>query len=465
VKLSLRARLVIGLVVLAAVGVVTVEAVTYTALRTFLDDRVDTQLEAAKAPIQRILQQGNRPDLPPPRPDGTQPPAPPAVRRQDPPPGTYGERRDATGQVLASTSTGLVLLPAELPDHDVEVGGYRVHTEPIPGDQTLVVAVPVADVHATLRRLVRLEVAVTAAVLLGLTLLAWWVVQLGLRPLARMEETAEAIAEGDLARRVGDDDPRTEVGRLGRSLNAMLARIEEAFAQRQASEERLRRFLADASHELRTPLTSIRGYAELFRRGAASRPDDLAKSMRRIEDEAARMGVMVEELLLLAHFDQGRPLEREPVDLAPLAADAVDDARAANPGRTIDLDVAGPVPVAADPARLRQVLANLIGNAVRHTPVSASVSVRAGIDGEWAVLAVADTGEGLAPGDEERVFDAFYRADVARQRDTGGSGLGLAIVAAIAAAHDGTVGVTSAPGEGATFTVRLPLAPQDPNVR
>jgi two-component system OmpR family sensor kinase len=458
VRLSLRARLVVGLALLAAVGVVTVEVVTYTALRSFLDDRVERQVEAAIQPISRSLQADDRPAPPPPRRDGTQLEPPPPVRRADPPPGTYGERRNAAGEVVASTSTGLVLLPATLPDHDFETSGYRVHAEAIPGNETLVVAVPVADVHATLRRLVKLEVAVTTVVLLGLVVLAWWVVRFGLLPLERIGATAEAIADGDLTARVRDADPRTEVGRLGRSLNVMLGRIEEAFAQRQASEDRLRRFLADASHELRTPLTSIRGYAELFRRGAASRPDDLAKSMRRIEDEAARMGVMVEELLLLAHFDQGRPLDRQPVDLSPLAVDAVEDARAAHPDRAIHLVANGPVPVLADRARVQQVLVNLITNAVRHTPPDARVSVGVTARDGWAVLEVADTGPGLPPGDEGRVFEPFFRGDPARQRDTGGSGLGLAIVAAIAAAHDGTVDAGNRPEGGAVFTVALPLA-------
>jgi two-component system OmpR family sensor kinase len=449
---------VVGLALLAAIGVVTVEVVTYTALRSFLDDRVERQVDAAIRPLARALQPDDQPAPPPPRRDGTRAQQPPEVRRADPPPGTYGERRNAAGEVVASTSQGLVLLPAELPDHDFEVAGYRVHSEAIPGDQTLVVAVPVADVHATLRRLVKLEVAVTAVVLLGLVVLAWWVVRLGLLPLERMGATAEAIADGDLTARVRDADPRTEVGRLGRSLNVMLGRIEEAFAQRQASEDRLRRFLADASHELRTPLTSIRGYAELFRRGADRRPDDLAKSMRRIEDEAARMGVMVEELLLLAHVDQGRPLDRQPVDLSPLAADAVDDARAANPDRDIELVADGSVPVLADRARVQQVLVNLVTNAVRHTPPEAHVSVGVAARDGWAVLEVADTGPGLPPGDEGRVFEPFFRGDPARQRDTGGSGLGLAIVAAIAAAHDGVVAAGNRPGGGAVFTVSLPLA-------
>ena len=204
--------------------------------------------------------------------------------------------------------------------------------------------------------------------LLALALLAWWVVHLGLRPLEQMGETAGAIAAGDLSRRVETADERTEVGRLGLALNSMLGQIEGAFAERTASEARLRRFVADAAHELRTPLTSIRGYAELFRRGASTRPDDLAKTMRRIEEGAARMGVLVEDLLLLARLDQGRPLDREPVDLTRLTAAAVDDLRVVSPDRPVVYESNGAVVVNGDEHRLRQVLANLLENARTHTP-------------------------------------------------------------------------------------------------
>jgi two-component system OmpR family sensor kinase len=244
----------------------------------------------------------------------------------------------------------------------------------------------------------------------------------------------------------------------------MLGRIESAFAERQESEDRLRRFVADASHELRTPLTSIRGYAELFRRGAATRPDDLAKAMHRIEDEAARMGVLVEELLLLARLDQGRPVERQPVDLTALARDAVADARVVEPTRPLELDTDGPVQVTGDAVRLRQVLDNLLANVRTHTPpeTAAAVSVRA--DDGHAVLEVSDRGPGMSEDETARAFERFYRVDPSRSRHSGGVGLGLSIVSAIVTAHGGEVQVRSAPGEGATFTVTLPLegsAPQE----
>jgi two-component system OmpR family sensor kinase len=236
----------------------------------------------------------------------------------------------------------------------------------------------------------------------------------------------------------------------------MLTQIEGAFAERRASEDRLRRFLADASHELRTPLTSIRGYAELFRRGASQREEDLTKSMRRIEDEAARMGLMVEDLLLLARLDQDRPLEREPVDLTTVAADAVADARAANPDREISLEATAPVEVRGDEARLRQVAGNLLANALDHTPPGTAVTVRAAANGDHAVLEVADRGPGLSGEQAERAFEPFFRSDPSRDRTTGGAGLGLAIVAAIAKAHGGAVELRETPGGGATFEVSIP---------
>ena len=220
-----------------------------------------------------------------------------------------------------------------------------------------------------------------------------------------------------------DEDPRTEIGRLGISLNAMLAQIEQAFEERRASEDRLRRFLADASHELRTPLTSIRGYAELFRRGARQNEADLEKSMRRIEDESKRMGIMVEDLLLLARLDQDRPLERAPVDLGALAADAAQDARASHPDRSVGLRIEDAIWVLGDDARLRQVATNLLSNALVHTPPEAAVSVRVAREGDrWAVLEVADRGSGLTPEEATRVFEPFYRSDPSRDRATGGAG-------------------------------------------
>ncbi len=344
----------------------------------------------------------------------------------------------------------------------------------------LEVAVPLTETNQTLDRLLGIEVLVSVVVLAALAAASWLLIKRDLRPLETMAETADAIAAGDLSQRVEPAEPRTEVGRLGLSLNAMLVQIEEAFAERAATEDKLRRFLADASHELRTPLTSIRGYAEVFERGAKENPEDLATAMRRIEEESKRMGVMVEELLVLARLGEGRQPESAPVDLARVVSDAVADARAAAPDREISLELAGAeqageaaappageaaatespstVIVMGDDNQLRQVVANLLANAREHTPAGTPVHVSLAIADGDAVLAVADEGPGLPDGETEKVFEPFYRADPSRTRDTGGAGLGLAIVAAIVEAHGGTVTAASAPEAGATFSVRLPLA-------
>jgi two-component system OmpR family sensor kinase len=270
-----------------------------------------------------------------------------------------------------------------------------------------------------------------------------------------MTETANAIAAGDLSRRVTATDERTEVGRLGSAFNAMLEQIEDAFAKREASEERLRRFLADASHELRTPLSSIRGYAELFRLGAAEDPDELAKAMRRIEDEAERMGGLVDDLLTLARLDEVREPVRERIDLAAIAADAAEDARAAAPGRSIVLADGEVAEVLGDPDQLRQVATNLLANAISHTPPTAPIEVSVSASAEAVALRVRDHGPGLPPGAEEQVFERFWR-DERAPSGNGGTGLGLAIVAAIAHAHGGSADAANATGGGASFTVTLP---------
>jgi two-component system OmpR family sensor kinase len=271
------------------------------------------------------------------------------------------------------------------------------------------------------------------------------------RPLARIAATADAISGGDLTRRVPDRNPRTEVGRVGLALNAMLGEIQRYVDRLVESEQRMRRFLGDASHELSTPLTSIRGYSELFRSGARDRPEDLARAMSRIEAEAARMTGLVEELLLLAELDEGRPLHPARVDLATIAADAVDDARLAAPDRTIELEAAAGLYVRGEENRLRQVAANLLSNACRHTPPGTPITVIAAP----GVLEVADNGPGMDAERAARIFDRFYGD---------GSGLGLAIVASIVAAHGGTVQVTSAPGEGAKFRIELPPVPESDRI-
>jgi len=330
-------------------------------------------------------------------------------------------------------------------------GRYRVRASEeaqAPG-YVLLVAQPLRTEDSTLHRLLLVEILVTAIVLSALAASALWIIRISLRPLRRIEETAEAITAGDLSRRVEQADPQTEVGRVGAALNTMLDRIED-------SDRRLRRFVADASHELRTPLAAVRAYAELFDRGASSRPDDLERSMSGITRESERMSVLVDDLLLLARLDEGRPLERTPVDLAQLVGEAVDAARVVEPARPIDLSVE-PATVTGDEARLRQVLDNLLANARAHTPAGTPVSVELRrVDG-WAELTVADHGPGLTEEQAERVFERFYRADTSRARASGGAGLGLSIVAAVTEAHGGTAAARPTPGGGATFVVTLPL--------
>ncbi|HJR97259.1 MAG TPA: ATP-binding protein [Actinomycetota bacterium] len=454
--MSLRARLLLVTVGLVAAGLVVANVATFHFTRSFLEHRVDEQLTAARPFAATALTDGGSFGQPP-----------PGVVV---PPGTYAEFRSEQGEVVAATTFGYeeaapAPLPVDLPagGNDRTVGftvgeggtSWRALATTLPGLGTLIVAVPLTETTATLRQLLAVELVASALVLAAAIGLALWLVRLGLKPLEDMATTADAIAEGDLSRRVAPAERRTEVGRLGMALNGMLSQIEAAFEQRTNSEDRLRRFVADASHELRTPLTSIRGYAELFRRGAEARPEDLARSMAAIETEAARMGVLVDDLLLLARLDQGRPLEHERVDLGAVAGEAVGAARAIDPGRDVSLQIEGEVVVDGDAGRLRQVLDNLLDNARVHTPEGTPAHVRVDRQADDVVVSVSDEGPGLSPEARRRVFERFYRDDGARSRETGGAGLGLAIVAAIAEAHAGTVRVLEGDG-GAAFEVRLP---------
>jgi two-component system OmpR family sensor kinase len=337
----------------------------------------------------------------------------------------------------------------------------------------VLVATPLSNVDATVTHLDDLDVIVDIAVGLALLGLGYVLVRRTLRPLREIEAAAAAISAGDLTRRIPHGHPKTEIGQLSRSLNGMLGQIEAAFgaqarseAEALRSEAHMRQFAADAGHELRTPLASIRGLTELYRQGAAD-SRQLPDLMRRIEDEATRMGLLVEDLLLLARLDQQRPLAHDRVHLVALAADSITAARARTADRSIELSVerpaeAGEPVVTGDENRLRQAVDNLLTNAVRHTPTGTPITVRVRPDeqpGRYA-LDVLDTGHGLSDEDAARVFERFYRADPSRARTTAqqGSGLGLAIVAAIAQAHGGTATVRSEPGRGACFTLSLPMA-------
>jgi two-component system OmpR family sensor kinase len=356
-----------------------------------------------------------------------------------------------------------------------------------PPPAPVLVALSLDETDRIVNQLVLLEVIVAAMVLVLVALLAYVLIRSSLRPLVKVEQTAEAIAAGDLTRRVPETDPRTEVGGLAQALNVMLGQIETAFEERRLSEEsarsseaRMRRFIADASHELRTPLTSIRGFAELYRQNGGDDPE-VNRIIERIEHHATRMGLLVEDLLLLARMDQQRPVERKPVDLLALATDAVIDARVTAPDHVLRLkagaaaatgqaggvhgylpdgveddDADAPV-VLGDSIRLRQVVGNLVTNALIHTPPGTEVTVTVWTESDNAILEVADDGPGMKPDDATRVFERFYRSDPSRTRTAGGSGLGLSIVAALVRAHDGEVTLSTVDGEGATFRVRLPL--------
>lgn len=330
----------------------------------------------------------------------------------------------------------------------------------------VIIGLPLTPVDKVMEHAVLVVVGVGLLTLVLAFFIATWTVARSFRPLARVEKTAAAIAAGDLSRRVEIDNPHTEVGRLGASLNAMLAHIEASFAARAASEARMRRFAADASHELRTPLVTIRGFSELYRHGALATPEDVATAMGRIESEAKRMGSMVEDLLLLARLDEQRPLQLKPVDLQLLAHDAVVDTKASSGNRNITLigldgSSPTPAPVHGDEAKLRQVIGNLVGNALRYTPegtpIELAVGVRSSPEGTLSVIEIRDHGAGIPEAETNKIFERFYRADTSRTRETGGSGLGLAIVAAIVGSHGGSVRVKETGGGGATLVVSLPF--------
>src|SRR3954462_10061952 len=468
----LRVRLVAALCLLVAVALALTGFATTQSLHSYLVDRFDSQLQDAS-----VHGPGHGPGFRPGDSDHDGDLAGANYVQEFAADGNPGTLLSHPLSSSAPLLSGLTLtsvqahgghpftIPSVRGDH-----GWRVVARTGGNDGGFIVwATSLEDVDSTVHRLVRVEIVIGLVALIVLGGIGYFVVRNSLRPLREVESTAGAIAAGDLTRRVPDLSPRTEVGRLSQALNAMLGQIETAFtAQRESeqsareSEERMRRFAADASHELRTPLTSIRGFAELYRQGAVPDKTAVRRAMRRIEDEAARMGLLVEDLLMLARLDEQRPIERSPVDVLTIATDAVHDARAVASDHTIELEVlphsAAPV-VIGDDARLRQVVGNLVNNALIHTPPGTSVAVRVGTvdeDGRWVVLEVADTGPGLGVSDAHRVFERFYRADPSRTRASGGTGLGLSIVAALVAAHDGTVSVDTAPGAGTTFRVRLP---------
>lgn len=361
----------------------------------------------------------------------------------------------------------LSLLPGHARSRDLGVlGDYRLRAVALSNGDRVVVGLPLYPVHQTLVQLLGVELAVFAVVLLVTIAASGWLVGLSLRPLSRITSTARDVAaatltdsDAELTDRVPTPNPATEVGQLGLAFNQMLDHVEASLFTRRASEDRLRRFVADASHELRTPVATIRGHAESVRHAPDDLPDSVLQSLGRIEAEAVRMGVLVDDLLLLARLDAGRPLAKASVDLSRIAIDATNDARVAGREHRWTLDLPhDPVAVVGDDHRLREIVTNLLTNARVHTPAGTSVELALSIDASAgdAVLSVTDDGPGIPPESQPRVFERFYRADSVRAPQTGSSGLGLAIVAAVARAHGGDVSLTSRPGL-TRFTVRLPL--------
>ncbi len=463
---SLRGRLLIGVISLVVIGLLILDVATYTSLQRFLTGRVDDQLLGSHNTAISAL--GGPSEGPGPQ-TGNGLPEDTIVERVSPN-GTLVLARRL--QFAQSTSKALPVLPTTLPSANERnpaistlagtggVAQYRaaIWQEDLFQGDTVVLAIPLTDVASTLSQVLQVELFITIGVVAAMAILALLIIRISLRPLEKMGAVAQDIAAGDLTRRVEPANSKSEIGRLGLALNGMLSQIESAFAERTASNRRLRRFVADASHELRTPLTSIRGYSEMLRRGAAESPSDAELARRRIEEESIRMTGLVDDMLVLARLDQGRPLEQEPVDLQAIAGDAVADARVVAPQREIKLTSSGTVVVNGDDTRLRQVLANLVRNAIVHTPAQTPIDVTLSTEDSIAKLSVADHGPGLNTEEIDRIFEPFYRADPSRSRDSGGAGLGLSIVNAVVTAHGGHVNVRETEGGGATFEVDLPLA-------
>jgi len=550
----LRVKLISAVLVLVAVALAVISFAGISFLSRYLLGQADDQLASLTGyRLQQTLLQNNQPGPQYGRgeavvwvPDGGRPQqvmipvAVTAIGRQASQQVIPGPSVPANPSSVPTNPESAITVGATSGDgrwRIVSVAGFQNNPDGTVTHGAFIVGLDVTSVYSTIRELTDIDLLVSLAIIVGLAIVGIGVVRASLRPLTDIEQTAEAIAAGDLTQRVPDRDPRTEVGRLGRSLNTMLAQIETAFEARaesekaaRRSEDRMRQFVADASHELRTPLTAIRGYAEYYRQrgglgdaapppvarppaaappaaanGSAATTDaatpgtatpgtaspgtatadsplaraDLDRIMQRVEQESSRMGVLVEDMLLLARLDQQRPLESHPVDMLTLAADAIHDARVVAPDRKIELTVGtgAALIVLGDEVRLRQVIGNLMSNALTHTPEGTPIEVRvrsgsmaerpgaapgppAGSELPAVIFEVTDHGSGLTPHQIERVFERFYRSDQARTRKAGGTGLGLAIVAALVAAHGGAVWVESPPGGGATFRIALPLAPE-----
>ena len=470
--MTLRARLLLVVGVLLAASLVVTGGLVVGLTRANLVDQLDEDLRGASLTDVSLLQPNQGPADPFGRrfalllldPDGVLIGSLASGPRQSPDPlpalPAAGETALPIGRVVWTTSSDGAL-------------SYRVLARPAPqrpvvlvDDErvaTVVFGAPASSVDRSVGALVRTLVLVGLIVLALVLIIGWVIIRRNLRPLEQMTATAARISAGDLSQRVGVPDDGSEVGRLGNAFDVMLDQIEgafdsqrEALRAKEASEQMLRQFVADASHELRTPLTTVRGYAELHSAGGLGEAEDLEQAMARIGSESRRMGTLVEDLLLLARLDQGRPLRQDPVAFSTLVEDALKDMRALEPDRPITTDLAPGLTITGDEDRLRQLVGNLMTNVRVHTPPNSALEVALAEGAESVVLKVADHGPGIDPEHSKHIFDRFYRADSARSRDRGGSGLGLAIAASVAVAHGGSLEHSATPGGGATFTLTLP---------
>ena len=475
--MSLRARLVAAVCLVAAVALTFAGIATYTAFRSSQLREIDDILQRSHEPVEQVIE-GDEPEL--------------ERSIEQIAPGLF------VAVISPSGSTELTI-PARTPGHDplftditeldvptrtdgssADVPAFstrkstdggsdiRLRVSRLDDGTILVIGLSLEELEESRSRLIVIEASVAAIALLVAGGIGWLLIHIGLRPLRQVEATALRIADGgDLDQEVPGQGPATEIGRLASALNTMLGRIREAFAERdakelalQTSEQRMRQFVADVSHELRTPLAAVAAYAELFDRGARDHPADLERALHGIGLESERMRELVEELLLLAHLDEGRPLSRTRVDLNEIVVDAIGAARAVSPEWPINLRVAELVIVDGDPSRLRQIVDNLLANVRTHTPAGTSTSITLRTDGEVGLMTVADNGPGMTAEQAAHVFERFFRADPSRSRSSGGAGLGMAIVHAVVEAHHGRIRLDTAPGSGLTITIELPLAQQ-----
>ena len=474
---SLRSRLLLATLVVVAIGIGTSDFVAHASLKNYLIKQVDTQLTGvANGSVGRLNRAGIEPNANEDDANGS----PFRIVRplRGVPTETLVTLLDSNGNELGRLggdisnssqtmrfngfTTAKVAATNGLPFtvKGVKDGGdTRAIAQVLPtGLGSIVVAVSLAGVDRTLHEMTWLFLLISLIILVLIAFLSRFIIRISLRPLSEVEGTAAAIAAGDLSARLPDNNPKTEVGKLTRSLNTMLSRIEESFAVRVASESKLRQFVADASHELRTPLTAIRGFAELHRQGAVEGVEKTKELIGRIEKESIRMGSLVEDLLLLARMDEARPVSMEPVDLTHVLEECIASASAAGPDHPITADIEPDIFVLGDNKRIHQAIANLLANARTHTPLGTKITVRAKSGEDDTRVSVSDEGPGLSPADQKKIFERFFRADPSRQRSSGeGSGLGLSIVDAIMKLHGGSVSVESELGRGATFTLTFPI--------